>query len=171
MTFRNDASFDSGRASSSSGGGRGGLIAGGGVGTLVLVGLYLVLGGNPSDLGNLLGQGGGTAERDTGDYSLEHCQTAEDANANDDCRMVATASTIDEVWASVLPEQAGIEYTEPGLHLFRSSVNTGCGAASSSTGYWAFLLPRGSNRVFGRILLRATTFPRWVRRAAGADVH
>lgn len=135
MTFRNDASYDTGRASSS-GGGRGGLIAGGGVGTLVVVGLYLFLGGNPADLGSLLGQGGSLSpERNSGEYSLEHCRgTAEDANSHDDCRMIATAQTLDEVWETVLPQQAGISYTQPGLHLFRDSVRTGCGAASSATG-------------------------------------
>ena len=132
MTFRKDASYDTGRARSSSGG-RGGLVAGGGVGTVVLVGLYLLLGGNPSDLASLLGAGG-QGGRDAGDYNLEHCRTIEDANEYDDCRMVATAETIDEVWANQLPTQAGLSYSEPGLHLFRSSVNTGCGAASSSTG-------------------------------------
>ncbi|MBC3185462.1 neutral zinc metallopeptidase [Corynebacterium sp. zg-331] len=132
MTFRNDASYDAARASSS-GGGRGGLIAGGGVGTLVLVGLYLFLGGNPADL---LDSGAGVSTgRNTGSYSLDHCRgTAEDANAHDDCRMIATAQTLDEVWAGLLPEQAGLDYTQPALHLFRDTVRTGCGGASSATG-------------------------------------
>ena len=48
MTFRSGADFGGKEARS---GGRGGGIAiGGGVGSIVLVGLFLLMGGNPSDL-------------------------------------------------------------------------------------------------------------------------
>lgn len=135
MTFRKDVNLDPGRVSTSSGG-RGGVIAaGGGLGSLVLVGLFLLLGGNPAELGGLLGGGHDQVDSaDGGDYSLDHCVTGEDANKYDDCRMVGIAASVDEVWSKVLPEQANIDYVQPGVHLFRDSVSTGCGSATSATG-------------------------------------
>lgn len=134
MTFRGDVSRSSGRART--GGRRGGLIVGGGgVGTLALVGLFLLLGGSPGDVGNLLG-GGDQQQVDpgTGTGGLEHCQTAEDANTYADCRVAATALSLDQVWGEQLPAQAGLEYTEPGLMIFEQSTSSGCGAASAATG-------------------------------------
>ena len=52
MTFRSGADFGGKEARS---GGGGGIAIGGGVGSIVLVGLFLLLGGNPSDLGAILG--------------------------------------------------------------------------------------------------------------------
>ena len=49
MTFRSGADF--GGKEARSGGGGGGIAIGGGVGSIVLVGLFLLMGGNPSDLG------------------------------------------------------------------------------------------------------------------------
>ena len=72
MTFRKDANYTGGRRART-GGGRGGTIAaGGGLGSLLLIGLFLLFGGNPSDLGQITGGGQGEA---TG--SLEHCEYTE----------------------------------------------------------------------------------------------
>ena len=55
MTFKK-GSVPQGRRASSGRGGRGGMIAaGGGFGSLLLVGLFLLLGGSPGQLGELLG--------------------------------------------------------------------------------------------------------------------
>ncbi|APT84860.1 KPN_02809 family neutral zinc metallopeptidase [Corynebacterium aquilae] len=136
MTFRDDVKLNSNRARRSSGGG-GRVAVGGGIGTLLMVGLFLLLGGNPGDLGGLLGEdqqqlpaGQGQSQS----QSLEHCQTGKDANEHVDCRLSATAESIDAVWSKVLPQQAGIKYTEPGLVIFSSATQTACGAASSQTG-------------------------------------
>ena len=53
MTFRSGADF--GGKEARSGGGGGGIAIGGGVGSIVLLGLFFLLGGNPSDLGAILG--------------------------------------------------------------------------------------------------------------------
>lgn len=134
MTFRGDVSKSRGRARS--GGGRGGLIAGGGgLGTLVLVGIFLLFGGNPAQVDGLLdGQGQQQLEPGSGTGGLEHCGTAEAANTHADCRVAATAVSLDQVWTEQLPAQAGIEYVEPGLMIFEQSVSSGCGAASAATG-------------------------------------
>lgn len=137
MTFRSDASYDSNRARSGGGRGRGTAIGvGGGLGGLVLVGLFLLLGGNPAQLGNLLGADQGQQDQlPPGDSdTLAHCQSIEDANTYTDCRIEATATSLDQVWVDVLPTQAGLEYSVPGIEIFQGQTTTGCGAASAATG-------------------------------------
>ncbi|QPK78224.1 neutral zinc metallopeptidase [Corynebacterium lizhenjunii] len=141
MTFRADAEFDNTRATRGGGGrGRGvPIAAGGGIGTLVIVGLFLLLGGNPADLDQILGsdQGNQVGPADPGaqtEEGFEHCQTAEDGNKYDDCRVMYTASSVDRVWTEQLPQQAGIDYTQPGVVIFEGSAQSGCGVASAATG-------------------------------------
>lgn len=115
--------------------GRGGIaLAGGGVGTLLLVGIFLALGGSPSDLGALLGGSSTSTGMSTDGAALDHCDTSDSANTYDDCRVLYTAYSVDDVWSHVLPEQAGIAYTQPGVTLFHGSTTSGCGTASASTG-------------------------------------
>ncbi|WP_312975785.1 neutral zinc metallopeptidase [Corynebacterium sp.] len=64
--------------------------------------------------------------------NLEHCTTVEDANTYDDCRIEGTAISLDTVWSTLLPEQSGITYSEPGLVIGDGQVNTGCGTASTA---------------------------------------
>lgn len=138
MTFRRDADISGRRATT---GGRGGKIAaGGGLGTLVLVGLFLLLGGNPGDIGQLIG-GQGTEQgqqqlepEQGGTGTLEHCQTPEDGNRYADCRVDFTAISVDNMWRELLPAQAGIEYVEPGRVVFQDATQTGCGHATAATG-------------------------------------
>lgn len=150
MTFRGDLN-SSGRQVSTGGGGRGRVVAGGGIGTLILVGAFLLLGGNPADLGPLLGQDSSSGQQlpagaDDGTALQEKCQTGADANKHDDCRVYFTASSLDRVWGAELEKQAHIRYTEPDLTIFEQQVNTGCGMASSSTG--PFYCPQDSTAYF-----------------------
>jgi len=75
------------------------------------------------------GQSGGGPES-----TLEHCNTPEDGNRDADCRVDFTAQSVDQMWATMLPEQAGIEYREPGRVVFENVVASGCGQATSATG-------------------------------------
>lgn len=129
--------MDASRARSG-GGGRGMAIgAGGGVGGLLLVGLFLLLGGNPQQAQEMLGAQQHWTNDNTGQSGQEafaHCQTTDDANQYSDCRVIETANALDDFWAETLPQQAGIHYTEPGLTVFEGSVQSGCGFASSNTG-------------------------------------
>ena len=136
MTFKSGASFD-GKRASSGGGGRGGMVAaGGGVGSLLLIGLYLLLGGDPGAITSPDPQQdqSQTAPENSGEDAFAHCQTAEDGNNYDDCRVMFAAQSVDKVWQQVLPEQAGIEYTEPGRVIFQDTTVSGCGQASGATG-------------------------------------
>jgi len=130
MTFRKDANVTGGRRATTGGSG-GRIAAGGGIGSLLLIGLFLLMGGNPSDIGGMLGggQSGGGPES-----TLEHCNTPEDGNRDADCRVDFTAQSVDQMWATMLPEQAGIEYREPGRVVFQNVVASGCGQATSATG-------------------------------------
>ena len=131
MTFRGDVSRSGGNARKS-GGGRG-MAVGGGIGGLLIVGLFLLLGGNPAEIDQVLG--GGQAEVESGEAgNFDHCQTGADANAYDDCRLYYTSFSVDEMWTTVLPAQANLEYTEPTLTIFESTTQSGCGIASASTG-------------------------------------
>jgi predicted metalloprotease len=51
-----------------------------------------------------------------------------------DCRIIATAESLDAVWADLLPQETGQRYTKPGLTIFRQATSTGCGTASSEVG-------------------------------------
>ena len=149
MTFRGNASQGANRRVQTSvgggrgaaGGGAGGLLAlplllgGGGIGSLLIVLLLFFLfsgGGNSTQ-----SQAPGT---DQGGYNLDHCDTANAANEYTDCLAAATVISVDEVWSRVLPEQASLEYREPGMHIFKRDVTTGCGYATADTG--PFYCPR-----------------------------
>lgn len=134
MTFHDDMQIDSSRASV--GGGRGGKIAlGGGAGGIILLVLGLVTGTiKPEDLTSMLGSGTSSDGSGAPQTQLENCKTGADANRDVNCRIVATALSLDSVWQVQLPEQTGDKYVEPGLKLFTGGVSTGCGAASSDVG-------------------------------------
>lgn len=124
MTFKSGIEKGGDRARRTGGGG--GIAIGGGIGGLLLVGLFVLLGGDPSML-----QGGGQEELPQGS---SQCNTSDDANKSSDCRVEFTAISVDRVWQEQLERQSGVKYTEPGLNIFTNSTRSGCGIASSSTG-------------------------------------
>ncbi|MBA3338955.1 MAG: neutral zinc metallopeptidase [Geodermatophilaceae bacterium] len=132
MTFSEGVKIDPGRESGGRGGGRRGGIAIGGGGGLIVVLLALLLGINPGDI--LGGGNTGTGDQGQGSDAFAQCTNAEAANTDINCRVIATAESLDAVWAQLLPDNGGPAYVQPGLNIFAGSVNTGCGAASSATG-------------------------------------
>lgn len=97
-------------------------VVGGGIGTLVIVLLVYLLGGDPSaiiqDTGS--GQASGPVEA-----------TAEE-NAMAQFVSVVLADT-EEVWGKLF-EQAGGTYRQPTLVLFRDQVQSACGYATAASG-------------------------------------
>lgn len=82
---------------------------------------------------------GGTQVGRGGDFA--HCRTAQDANNNDDCRLLATGVSLDNFWSQALPQEAGIQYSKPQLVIAEGNVSTGCGSSNiSQTG--PFYCPR-----------------------------
>ena len=110
---------------------------GGGLGGIVVVVIALLLGVSPDQLtGGAQAPGIGSGAVDPAQPASEefaHCASGEDANQYVDCRIIATAESLDAVWAQLLPA-SGTEYVQPGLVLFSQQVGTGCGAASSAVG-------------------------------------
>ena len=138
MTFKNSYRRSGNRATTSSGGGRGAapmVIGGGGLGSLLLLGLFLLLGGGGGGGGQMpLPQANPNQVSDGGDYNLDHCNSSGAQNEYVDCRLEATAVSVDGVWQDVLPAEAGIEYVQPGLHFFQDTDRSGCGRALAQTG-------------------------------------
>jgi uncharacterized protein len=131
MSFNEGVQIDPGRASRGRRGGAGLAIGGGG--GLVLL-LLAVVFGVPLD-GLLGAEDPGPAPADEGaGGAFEHCRTGADANEHVDCRIIATAESLDVVWDEQLPAGGGPAYEPPGLVIFESQVSTGCGEATSQVG-------------------------------------
>jgi uncharacterized protein len=134
MTFRPDVELDPGRVRDVRGRRvRGGAIAlgGGGLGTILIVALVLLMGG---DLGDILGGGLGAApvEGPVGSALITECDTAEEANQRQDCRLVGAIQSLDAYWSSAFEGQGGFQ--QPEVTLFSDAVDTQCGGATSAVG-------------------------------------
>ena len=104
------------------GGGMGGKIALGGVGTLIVIVLTLVMGGNPSDVINAIG-------------SQQTEQPVDTAAQSEQAQFVKVVlGDTEDVWNKLFKEQLNKKYEEPTLVLFSGSVESGCGSAGASTG-------------------------------------
>jgi predicted metalloprotease len=132
MSFNDNVQLDPSRVSDRRGRGRGIAVGGGLGGGLVLI-LSLLFG--PEVVGQLgledgAGQGqGGTAASE----SITECRTGADANERLDCRILATAESLDSFWLPYL-DQYGVQYSQPGVALFSGRTDTGCGSATSAVG-------------------------------------
>lgn len=132
MTFDPNVPLDPGQITDRRGmGGRGGLaIGGGGVG-LVLFLAYVLLGGNPNDLGGVLAPG--TVSGPGGSAIAADCKTGQDANASDECRILGYVNSVQSYWTSQF-SASGKTYAPINTVLFSGSTQSGCGTASAATG-------------------------------------
>lgn len=100
--------------------GAGGKIAlGGGLGTIVVIVLSLLFGGNPMDVLQ-----NGTSTDDA---------TSPERNEQAEFVSVVLADT-EDIWSKLFKEQLNKEYVAPKLVLFTGSDQSGCGFASAATG-------------------------------------
>ena len=108
-------------ARGSGGGGR--LVLGGGIGTVILVVLYLLLGGDPQALFN--------------SQQAQLPQSAQfdnQAPRDEASKFVAVVlADTEDAWNEVF-RQMGRQYEEPRLVLFTDMIQSGCGFASGATG-------------------------------------
>ena len=101
----------------------GGKVVGGGIGTLVIVLLVYLLGGDPS---SIIEQGGaGTASSGPIEATDAENQMAQFVS-------VVLADT-EEVWGKIFAE-SGATYRKPTLVLFRDQVQSACGYATAASG-------------------------------------
>ena len=63
----------------------------------------------------------------------EECQTGQDANERQDCRIVGFVNSIQDYWTDAFA-QSGSTYEPADTVLYDGGVNTACGAASSAVG-------------------------------------
>ncbi len=83
------------------------------------------------------GSGGGSGSGFTFDGEenpelAQNCQTGDDANQSQDCRIVAVVNSVQEYWSGAVSG-----YRPADTVLFEGQVSTGCGGASSAVGPFA----------------------------------
>ena len=112
----------------------------GAIGILLLIGFLLLsqcAGQNTASQGTLgPSVSGNSAQVVGGDPQnmATRCTTAAAIQQYDDCFILKSFNSINKVWATALPQQAGKTYRNPKLVYFTRAVRTGCGTAQSSTG-------------------------------------
>jgi predicted metalloprotease len=127
MTFNPGARLDPDQVTDVRGrsvGGRGLAVGGGGIGIVIAI-VYLLLGGDPS----ALIQSDPNAGAQPNASLLAECQTGQDANERQDCRIVGFVNSIQDYWSKTYQGYRPAETV-----LFSQGVNTGCGSASSAVG-------------------------------------
>jgi predicted metalloprotease len=136
VTFNDDASLDTSQVGDRRGIGGGGLAIGGGglgiVGLLIYLLVSVLGGGDPSSSGAGIqtpfqpGQTGAVSQQDL----AQVCRTGADANARDDCRIVAYTNSVQQFWDRAM----GSRYQPAQTIIFSGAVQTGCGNATSDVG-------------------------------------
>jgi uncharacterized protein len=117
-------------------GGKGGIaVGGGGLGLVVaiVIGLIYVFSGNDGgSTAGLLEGTSGNATVDNAQLSTA-CQTGADANAKDECALVAVINSVQSYWADQFAT-SGSTYREADTVFFNGSTRTGCGTGTAGMG-------------------------------------
>jgi uncharacterized protein len=144
VRFRRGARLDPGQVTDLRGRrvGRGGLALGGGglglAGLLVYLLFALLSGGE--GLGQLAPlEDEAVGRGDTPAEISSECQTGEDANERQDCRIVGVVNSVQKFWDGVF-RRSGEQYRYVDTVFFEGEVETGCGFATSQVG--PFYCPR-----------------------------
>ena len=140
---RLDASQVEDRRGSRGGGRRGGgtiALGGGGLGLVIVLVVYL-LGGDPGAIINVLQQAPAASTQNTQGTTVlaEECQTGEDANTREDCRIVGFVNSIQAFWTEEFNRQGG-KYSQAKTVIFTEATEAACGYASAAMG--PFYCPR-----------------------------
>ncbi|MEW2520679.1 KPN_02809 family neutral zinc metallopeptidase [Actinacidiphila alni] len=136
MQFDDDARLDTSQVQDQrggSGGGPSGKMLGGGIAGLLAIVVGLVFGISPNQLGL---SGGDDTSAGTPAVNAElarTCSTGRDANAVDECRIVAVVNSVQAYWTGEFSRR-GATYRPAPTVFFDSPVRTGCGVADPRTG-------------------------------------
>src|SRR3954451_6789271 len=125
MRFRPGARLNAGQVQDRRGGGGRGVAVGGGIGTVLVVVVLALLGGDvPGGTDSLALDSGAPAE----DLS-QTCKTGADANQREDCRIVGVVNSVQDYWSGQVDG-----YREAPTRFFSGRTSTGCGGASAAVG-------------------------------------
>lgn len=130
MTFQDGGDFESGRVKKRSGAKTAGGV---GIGVIALALLSQFVGVDLSQFANLF-SGSESSSSSQSETALAGCDSAQDANSNDECRYDWAMQSLDKFWERELPEQTKVTYKQPDAISFSNSVSTACGNATSATG-------------------------------------
>ncbi|MGW0331709.1 KPN_02809 family neutral zinc metallopeptidase [Streptomyces sp. NPDC003011] len=111
----------------------GGATIGGGIAGLVALVVGLVLGISPDQLGLSSGDDEPAPTSSSLARVEQDCRTGQDANAKDDCRIVAVVNSVQDYWAQESGRRQ-VAYTAAPTVLFSQRVSTACGTATSQVG-------------------------------------
>lgn len=99
-----------------------------GIGGIIILVLYVVLGGDPQEALDQSGLGVGTDSSP----QTEYVETAQEKELAEMVGVVLNET--EDVWHMIFREQLGRKYEEPILVLFSGKVSSACGNASAATG-------------------------------------
>jgi hypothetical protein len=130
MRFRKDARLDPSQVEDMRGRRMGGApiaLGGGGiVGIIIFLAIVLLSGGETGGLGGLAGETAGTAAPSA---TISECQTGQDANEREDCRILGVVNSVQAYWGSAFRG-----YEPAKTRFFEDLTSSGCGQASSAVG-------------------------------------
>ncbi|HLZ72345.1 MAG TPA: neutral zinc metallopeptidase [Dehalococcoidia bacterium] len=149
MSFDPNAKLDTSEVSDQRGAGGGGgvlggipgggmTVGGGAIGILVTI-IAVLLGVNLPGGGTSLGGGLGQLQNQSTDGQAptsniaQSCQTGQDANTKEDCRIVGYVDSVQKYWTDEF-QRRGKEYTKVKTVFFSGQTQTGCGPASKDVG-------------------------------------
>ncbi|MEU1531777.1 KPN_02809 family neutral zinc metallopeptidase [Streptomyces fagopyri] len=135
MQFDDDADLDTSEVQDVRGsripGGR--ATVGGGIAGLIALLLGLFFGVGPDQLGLSSGNDQPAVTSSSLDQIKETCRTGRDANAKEDCRVVAVVNSVQDFWTQEFARRDGV-YTRSPTVFFTNRVATACGTATSAVG-------------------------------------
>lgn len=99
-------------------------VAGLGIGGIIVVVIYMFLGGDSAELANILQQ----------QQTTNAPNAAVDPNDEDAVFVSVVLKDTEDVWEKIFREQFGKEYRKPTLVLFDGAVESACGFQQSATG-------------------------------------
>ncbi|WP_406167301.1 neutral zinc metallopeptidase [Streptomyces sp. NBC_00996] len=135
MQFDDDADLDTSEVqdvrSSRIPGGR--ATIGGGIAGLIALIIGLFFGIGPDELGLSSGSDQPASASSSLAQVQQTCKKGSDANAREDCRMVAVVNSVQDYWTQEFDRRRGT-YTRSPTVFFSSRVGTACGTATSAVG-------------------------------------